>query len=360
MSRQPISVVAYYLGQFYPVTENDQFWGEGFTEWHNVAKARPLFPGHNQPQLPGRFGFYDLRCKETIESQLQYAEQIGVQAFCYWHYWFAGKRMLHHVLDTMLRECGSKLKFMLGWANESWTGIWHGAGNRVLIKQTYNDEEVLEHGKLLATYIRSERYLHVNGASPLVIYKPRQIPDTPDYLSKLREAVRKCGGGELYVIGNWGGGLSERISDPHALGLDAVVVTPVAAFYSNWMAQYTYSTLWRGMRMCGFGPEVRRYTSMCDVLDRAIHTTNGRAHATVVTGWDNTPRSGRRGLVLTGYNERSFYEACAHAIKHERKNEPGLLFVKSWNEWAEGNVIEPKFNDSWQPGEVLKRALSAV
>src|ERR1700726_3910918 len=157
-----ITTIAYYLGQFHPIPENDQFWGEGFTEWHKVAGARPLFPGHKQPVLPGKFGFYDLRCEETLNAQIAYAREIGINAFCYWHYWFAGRRLLHRPLDDMLKVGDSSFRFILGWANESWSGVWHGASQRVLVEQSYNAQELDNHAAAIARYIETGKYLSID------------------------------------------------------------------------------------------------------------------------------------------------------------------------------------------------------
>ncbi|MBV8194214.1 MAG: glycoside hydrolase family 99-like domain-containing protein, partial [Candidatus Dormibacteraeota bacterium] len=132
----PTRTIAFYLPQFHPVPENDEWWGPGFTEWTNVARARPLFPGHRQPNLPGDLGFYDLRVPETREAQARLAADHGVDAFCYWHYWFAGRRLLDEPFEAVLRAGSPSLSFCLGWANQTWTGIWHGAADRILIEQT--------------------------------------------------------------------------------------------------------------------------------------------------------------------------------------------------------------------------------
>lgn len=354
----PITTIAYYLGQFHPLEENNQFWGDGFTEWHNVSKARSLYPGHVQPALPGRFGFYDLRCDDTISQQLDYAKEIGVDAFCYWHYWFAGKRILHHPLDRMIALPDRGVNVMLGWANESWTGIWHGLTNKIIFQQSYNRDELREHARLLVSYINTGRYLKVGGSSPFLIYKPRLIPEAKNYLDELREEVKKHGGGELYIIGNWGPGRTEQVSKPADWGLDAVVANNVGKYFKSESVQAIYNGIWKAVKKIGLGPEIRRYKSTLDTLNAAHQAIDGVVHSTVVTGWDNTPRSERRGLVLRGYNEDSFREAIATAIRLEESNDTKLLFVKSWNEWAEGNTIEPKFNESWSAGRVLAEALS--
>ncbi len=252
-SSKPICI-AYYLGQYHPLEENNQFWGDGFTEWHNVAKARPLFPGHDQPKLPGALGFYDLRSDETILAQFDYANEIGVDAFCYWHYWFAGKRVLNGPLDRMIALPDRGVKVMLGWANESWTGIWHGLSNQVIFEQTYNKEELDEHAKLIADYVKSDIYLKVDDASPFLIYKPRKIPDAKNYLEELREKVRKYGGGELYIIGNWGPGQSEQIPNPEELGLDAVVANNVGKYFNSKIANMAYVGSWKIAKQFGLGP----------------------------------------------------------------------------------------------------------
>ena len=359
MKTKPVCI-AYYLGQYHPIAENDSFWGAGFTEWHNVSKARPLYPGHAQPKLPGTFGFYDLRCEETLLEQMFFAKEIGITAFCYWHYWFAGKHMLHGPLDRMLSFPDHGVKFMLGWANESWSGIWHGMHDNILIEQTYNESELDEHAKVISSYIKTGRYLVVDGLYPMVIYKPRQIPKAAEYLGALKKAVRRYAGVGLYMIGDWSAGRSQIIARPADWGLDAVVVTPVAAYFRSEVAYLAYAAAWRLARKIGIGPEIRAYSSVTKTLEKAIKNVDGVAHATVVTGWDSTPRSGRRGLVLAGYNKETFSKAAKSAYELEMKNERPLLFVKSWNEWAEGNMLEPQFNETWSAAESLKKVLCNV
>jgi hypothetical protein len=355
----PLECIAYYLGQFHPTPENDRFWGEGFTEWHSVAGARRLYPGHEQPKLPGKLGFYDLRCDETLAAQVDYAQEIGVTAFCFWHYWFGGKRVLHRPLDGMLRLRHRNFRFMLGWANESWSGIWHGAPQRLLVEQTYGSEELRKHAIVLAEYIDTGSYMRVGEKFPLLIYKPRQIPEPRDYLGQLREEVERINGAKLYLIGNWSPGRSAEFSKPEELGLDAAVITPVAAHFSSPMAANAYRLMWRGLRQFGIGPEIIPYRGVTTTLERGIERVKGTTHATIVTGWDNTPRSGRRGLVLAGYNERNFRQAVEKAVAMERRNARPLLFVRSWNEWAEGNNLEPVFNERWSAGSVLRAVLDS-
>ncbi len=358
MMMKTLHCVAYYLGQFHPIPEHDRFWGEGFTEWHNVARARPLYPGHVQPKLPGKFGFYDLRCPETLRAQIDYAHEIGITAFCFWHYWFAGRRLLHRPLDDMLKLEHPQFRFMLGWANESWSGVWHGTANKILVEQTYNAHELADHATLLATYIDSGHYLNINGRFPMVIYKPKQIPNATEYLAQLREHVSRLTGAKLYLIGNWSPGRNFEFSDPTKYGLDAAVITPVAAYFRNPFLARGYRFLWRMLGQVGIGPEVRTYRQVTTTLHRAIASVHGVSHASVITGWDNTPRTSRRGLVLSGYTEKNFRDAIKSALALERNNMEPILFIKSWNEWAEGNTLEPLFQEPWSAGATLKQVLS--
>lgn len=360
MSNSKLVCVAYYLGQFHPIAENNKFWAPGFTEWHNVAQARPLYPGHAQPKLPGKFGFYDLRCVDTLIEQIRFSHEIGITAFCHWHYWFSGKHLLHRPLDDMLKLNYPGHTFMLGWANETWSGVWHGAADRVLIEQSYSKEEIVDHAKLVAAYIDSGQYLKINGKCPFVIYKPKQIPNAMEYLSEFKRLVSHYSGAELYMIGNWTPGRSGEVADPSTFGLDAVVITPVAAYFKSPVAQTIYSGLWQSLRKFGIGPEVRDYAQVSSTLERAIQSIQGTAHATIVTGWDNTPRSGRRGLVLAKYNKESFKKAARHALAMELRNDHPLLFIKSWNEWAEGNMIEPEYREIWSSATSLKEILQSA
>jgi hypothetical protein len=354
-----LRAVAYYLGQFHPTDENDAFWGPGFTEWHNVAKARPLYPGHRQPKLPGKLGFYDLRCYDTLADQIAYSHEVGIDAFCHWHYWFAGTRVLHRPLDAMLELDCPNYRFMLGWANESWSGVWHGAPHRVLIEQRYDSHELAEHAKLISRYIETGRYLAVGGRSPFVVYKPKLIPKVAEYLAELKQRVHQATGSELYLIGNWSPNRSGSFSKPSDYGLDAAVITPFPTPRKSAITELLYAAFREASRKAGLGPELLRYSNLTPTMRDSCNRIQGVSHASIVTGWDNTPRSGRRGLVLTGYNEQSLRRAALDAATLEMKNKQPLLFIKSWNEWAEGNMLEPIYKENWSAGDVIKQVLRA-
>ena len=195
-------VIAFYLPQFHPIPENDVWWGTGFTEWTNVAKAKPMFRGHKQPRLPADLGFYDLRVPETREKQAELARNAGVEAFCYWHYWWGhGKRIIERPFEEVRDSGKPDFPFCLAWANQSWTGIWHGNPGSVLMKQEYPghaDEEL--HFRWAQKAFEDSRYVRVDGKPMFVIFAPHDMPSTAAFCDHWRDLARKAGYPGLYLV----------------------------------------------------------------------------------------------------------------------------------------------------------------
>ena len=196
-------LIAFYLPQFYPVPENDQWWGKGFTEWTNVVQATPLFEGHYQPRLPANLGFYDLRVPEVRQAQADLARAHGIEGFCYWHYWFHGKRLLEQPLDEVLSSGRPDFPFCLSWANETWSRRWHGTGDapEVLQEQAYSTQDDVEHARWLARAFADPRYCRVNGRPLFLMYRPFDLPDPKRTTDVLRNECNAQGVNEPYLLG---------------------------------------------------------------------------------------------------------------------------------------------------------------
>lgn len=352
-------LIAFYLPQFHPISENDRWWGKGFTEWTNTAKARPMFRGHYQPRVPADLGFYDLRLPEARLAQAELAQEYGVEAFCYYHYWFAGKRVLERPFNEVLRSGEPDFPFCLCWANMTWTGIWHGCPGRVLIEQTYPGvEDHRAHFRELLPAFSDRRYLTVEGKPLFLIYQPTQIPDVGEFLELWRSMAVAAGLPGLHVVAILHNG--NLAWDARQHGFDASIKQNLPLVRSkrvSWRQPLRkllhYYQIKRGL------PTVYRHQ---DVLLEMLPDERSHAHTypCLLPNWDNTPRSGPNGLVLHESSPELFRVqvrkslGIVASLPPERK----LVFVKSWNEWAEGNYLEPDIKFGRGYLEVLRDEVS--
>lgn len=350
--------IAFYLPQFHPVPENDAWWGKGFTEWTNVTKARPMFRGHYQPHVPADLGFYDLRVAETREAQAALARQYGIEGFCYYHYWFAGRRILERPFNDVLAGGAPDFPFCLCWANETWSGIWVGAPNRTLLEQTYPGRADHEaHFATLRAAFSDPRYIRVDGKPMFLIYRPEKLPDPVETLAFWRSMAVEAGLGGLHLVG-----MSGRPKwDPVAAGFDAKVDMQLI-MTRPWISRREpikwardKIEVWRGL------PTVNSYRTFLKE-NRFVATAGGKSYPCLVHSWDNTPRSGKNGVVLEGSTPELFKRSLTGTIDalKQRAPEHRLLFLKAWNEWAEGNHLEPDRKFGHQFLEAIGGALGVA
>jgi hypothetical protein len=330
-------VIAFYLPQFHPIPENDEWWGKGFTEWTNVGKAKKMFPGHYQPRVPADLGYYDLRLPEAREAQAELAREAGIEGFCYWHYWFGnGKRLLERPFNEVLESGKPDFPFCLAWANESWKGFAHGLTNRnVLIEQEYPGvEDYKRHFYAVLPALKDRRYIKVDDKPLFMIYKPLADPEIPLFITNWRALARENGLPGLYFVGQCTN--RNDINATSALGFDAVNICDIGRFLARRsFIEKAASKIWRTFTRLPYAAPYNRakkyfFDIKTDSWENIIPT--------IVSGWDHTPRSGRHGIVLTKYTPRCF-GAHARFVIQNTKN--GIVFLKSWNEWAEGNYMEP-------------------
>lgn len=323
-------LIAFYLPQFHPIPENDRWWGKGFTEWTNVTKAHPLFDGHYQPRFAADLGYYDLRVPETRLSQAEMAQECGVEGFCYWHYWFAGKRLLERPFLEVLKSGKPNFPFCLAWANETWTGIWGGDPHRILMKQSYPGRQDYEvHFYEMIDALSDERYITVDKKPIFLIYKPSGLPDPRKFTDCWQELAIKSGLKGLFFVGCSG---PEWVPQDH--GFDACVIDPTA-LYRKAISLQTH------LMLCS-NPVTFLYE---DVIKYALPELkeNVVQYPCVVPNWDDTARYGRKGLVLHNSTPELFKGHLKQAIAQvrHRQFDHRVIFIKSWNEWAEGNYLEP-------------------
>ena len=359
-------LIAHYLPQFHPIPENDQWWGKGFTEWTNVAKAVPMFAGHYQPRIPADLGFYDLRVPEVRMAQAEMAYEYGIEGFCYWHYWFAGKRLLERPFNEVLKSGEPNFPFCLAWANQTWTGIWHGASDRVLIEQTYPGIKDYEsHFYAVLDSFVDERYIKIHGKPVFMVYKPEALPEPKVFTDTWRELAIRSGLKGLYFIGN----VMTPLWVPEENGFDASVhdsiVVPLRKInsfsdgyrgYSKLVfKKYLNKTLKRLPIKMFQKPTIYSYQ---DVIKVAFSEKEAdfEQYPCVVPNWDNTPRSGKNGLVFHNSSPELFRIHLKEALGRlaQREKEKKIVFIKSWNEWAEGNYLEPDLKFGRAYLEVIK------
>jgi len=349
--------IAFYLPQYYPIPENDKWWSKGFTEWTNVAKARPLFPGHYQPHIPADLGFYDLRVPEARQNQADLARKYGIEGFCYWHYWFGnGKKLLERPLKEVIESGKPDFPFCIGWANHSWSGIWHGAPNRILIEQTYpGKKDFTNHFYYLLSAFKDKRYFKVNDKLVFVIYWPPDLPDAKKFTNLWKDLAKKEGLPGFHFI-------THGVKNPQDYGCDACVTnapfihTPPSVFIKG--IRYLNILLNRYIKIkpnlipikLKSLPTIRSYKNFVEHLNSMPLSKN--EYPLVIPNFDNTPRSNKNGFVLTDSTPALFKTMLQNAmakIKHIKNPQERIIFIKAWNEWAEGNHIEPdlKFGNAY-------------
>lgn len=350
-------LIAYYLPQFHPIRENDTWWGRGFTEWTNTAKAQPRFPGHYQPHIPADLGFYDLRLPEVRNAQAELARGYGIEAFCYYHYWFGnGRRLLQRPFEEVLSSGQPNFPFCLCWANDTWSGIWHGTPDRILIKQEYpGPEDDRNHFTTLLPAFKDHRYLRHDGKPVLLVWRPFGFPSPKTSVNRWRELADKAGLAGLYMIGIYRPGSP----DPETVGFDASIYNhnPPLREWGDWRnpMKLAYHHCLRKLGV----PTLYDYEKAINYfLPDTLPTTR---YPSVIHNWDNTPRSGANGLVFYGATPQLFGKVLRKAFDLTRPpshiKSGRLIFLKSWNEWAEGNHLEPDLRDGHAFLKVIQNEL---
>jgi O-antigen biosynthesis protein len=341
-----IRALAFYLPQFHPIPENDSWWGAGFTEWTNVVKGWPRFVGHYQPHLPGELGFYDLRVPEVREQQAALAREYGLAGFCYYHYWFGGRRLLERPFQEVLRSKQPDFPFCLCWANENWSRRWDGSEHEILMAQQHSREDDQLLVRALFDAFADDRYIRVDNKPLFLVYRPMLLPNPRATADTWREECLKAGIGEIYLANVH----SFDTVRPQDIGFDAAVEFPPNL------------------------KPLRRLNEQVELLDPEFHGEIYEYPETMLVtppdyplyrgifpAWDNTARRRGTGTVVIGSTPDKYAqwlcEVCHYTLEH-LSGDDRLVFVNAWNEWGEGCHLEPdvRFGRSYleKTREVLK------
>lgn len=353
--------IAFYLPQFHPVPENDEWWGKGFTEWHNVAKTRPRFPGHYQPHLPADLGYYDLRVPEVREAQADMARQHGVHGFCYYHYWFNGRRILERPFNEVLTSGKPDFPFCLCWANENWSRAWDGSNKHILLEQHHSVEDDRRHIRSLMPAFEDSRYIRINGKPLFLVYRTELLPDPVRTAAIWREEAQLAGIGELYLAR-----VEQFVNDvdPGKIGFDAAIeFAPSGNYLGPLQFRGRLPLL---LASLGIFPSSYRddnvipYATAAQTFMNRAEPAFKRFHC-VSPMWDNSARRKTDARILVGSTPELYENWLKHTVMRTRELYQGderIVFINAWNEWAEGCHLEP--DEKWGKAylEATLRALS--
>lgn len=358
-----MKILAYYLPQFHPIPENDAFWGEGFTEWTNVRKARPLFEGHAQPVEPGELGYYSLLNERVRRAQSKLALDHGVDGFIYYSYWFGnGKQVLERPAELMLADPETEIPFCFCWANESWKGVMHGIPPyETLIEQEYpGEDDFRAYFEYLLPFFRDPRYIRVEGKPMFHIYRLQDLPDPVRFTELFDRWARDAGFEGIYFVATGNPGHPTVTMNPliHAVAGNELFKELRRSIFRRYPKGSLRDRLYRAwLRFRGESEqlEIRKRPLVMDYRRgmRAIQSRyeNKKYVPVVVSNWDNSPRSGVHSMVLTGCSPEAFGTCLREWMNEHRRHpeNPPFVIIKSWNEWAEGNYLEPdsRYGRGW-------------
>lgn len=337
--QKELRALAVVLPQFHPFPENDEWWGKGFTEWTNTLKARPLFKNHYQPHVPADLGFYDLRLSATREQQAELAKSYGIYGFCYYHYWFNGKLLMEKPLQGVIESKKPDFPFMICWANENWSRRWDGKDQDILIKQEYSEEDHRAHATYLCQNVfNDERYIRIENKPFFLFYNTHIIPDLKKTITIWRETVKKHGFEDLYI-----GGVvtsSEFKVDADEVGLDILI---------DWQPDWSHlkvnpGYITRIKNKLELGRTYRKIAYK-ELVDRMINKPEftEKHFKAIVPGWDNSPRKKRDSFIAHNTTPELYKKWLEKVCERSKvySKEENFLFINAWNEWAEGNHLEP-------------------
>ncbi len=361
-------ILAIYLPQFHTIPENDMWWGKGFTEWTNVKRGKPFYPGHYQPREPLHDDYYDLSDLSVLEKHTKMARKAGIFGFCFYHYYFRGKKLLEKPIENYRDKSKEKFPYCLIWANQSWTRTWYraAAGNRVLIQQTYGEKKDWEdHFNYLLDYFKDDRYIKIDNKPVYIIYIPQDISCRKRMFAVWQKMAKEHGFDGIYLIGMATSFGKDKIESLYDAFLD---FEPLSTFKTD-KSWRSYLQDWKRtcierMKIAECIPlnklwtqNAYSYAYLCKVIEKKANLNRSKMFFGVFAGWDNTSRKDEAGIIVRGSSPEKFRRHVKRMLSLSEKYKKEFLFLNAWNEWSEGAYVEPDKKFGCQYLQALRRAI---
>lgn len=354
-SEKDTKIIAWYLPQFHQMDINNKFHGQGFTEWTNTSRTIPMFAGHYQPHIPYDVGYYDLLNPATLNRQIYLAKHYGIYGFCFHYYWFSGKRIMEKPLEMFLQHREMDMPFCLDWATENWTALWDGGEKGVMIEQNLTDEDDQRFMNDILPYFRDSRYIKIDGKPVLVIYKIKMFEKSRAkiLLSNFRKLAKMAGFPDLYIMLT---NVFHFEDDVREWGADALVEFPP---HGVWDLADTYNL--PGYVNPHYKGIIHDASAFIDNKAYMLEHGEQTYYRSALTTWDNTARKGTSGgTIFWGLSPETFKRWLSDIVGESKKIHPAeqdIVFVNSWNEWAEGSHLEPDMKFGYAFLQMVKEVL---
>ena len=354
-----IKALAFYLPQYHTFPENDVWWGRGFTEWTNVRSGQPMFEGHYQPRVPHPdFGYYCLDDINMIRKQTELAKQHGIYGFCFYYYWFSGKRLMEKPVDMLLEHPEIDLPFCLCWANENWTRAWDGQNRDILIAQEYSDMDDQNFIPDLEKYLKDDRYIRIDGKPLILVYNPGQIPDCHKTFTAWRKSAKEIGIGSILI---WTCNTANNTAETLNI-LDCIDGQVEFPPHNLWLESFAIS----GIDVHGKSAFIYHYGKLVDYMTTKLKDEKNNiipVHHSVMLGWDNAARRKDGFFTYYGFSLKALYRwtlSVCERTRRDFKPEERFMFINAWNEWGEGTYLEPDEKYGYASINTVSKALFSL
>ncbi len=350
-----MKAIAFYLPQFHSIPENDKWWGKGFTEWDNVISGKPLFDGHDQPRIPTYFGYYNLRSDVIREKQASLAYEYGLYGFCYYYYWFSGKKLLDYPLERLYISKKPDFPFCICYANEHWTRGWIGEDKNILIKQEHTKEDDLGFIHSIIPMLKDKRYIRINDRPLLLVYRFSLFSNPLNTIRVWKKEAKKAGINDLYICACI---TNHSFGDPLAYGFDAIVEFPPHGI--KFKKKNEYQPIPLGL-VDSFNGYFCDYKSVVEEFTKIPYTDESRVFKTAMLAWDNTARRHEESYICLNFKielYQKWLKEIANKTRAVHKSEEQIIFINAWNEWGEGTYLEPDETRGFKYLEATKKGLA--